>query len=344
MMHQSYNGIGRLSLSHAPTRLERNDTLSEELGVNIWIKYESELDAYSSGNKVRKLEYVLADVINTNSDTVVTAGGSNSNQCKAVAIYARRLGIKCELIVCDFEPMPEANGNYLIDLLMGAKVKKLPGSEWTNIEHHLDELVERLKVEGKKPYLLPPGSSDWRGSLGYIDMAKELAAQEAEIGTNFDHIVFPTGSGGMHTGLLAGTTMLNRPWNLTGICVLEDNSFFESKYLAILDDLEKYADIPSTVRSQSHFETHDGAVCGGYNQYDDQVVQAVVDAGRNHGLLIDPVYMGKAMLGLNQLIEEGKIVKDSNVILLHTGGTYILFGNEQQLSQNLRQPLTLGDI
>jgi 1-aminocyclopropane-1-carboxylate deaminase/D-cysteine desulfhydrase-like pyridoxal-dependent ACC family enzyme len=329
----------RRPLGLVPTPLEYHDSLSRELGVRLFLKREDQLDHFASGNKIRKLEYLLGHALSVGAEALITAGSSQSNQCKAVACVAQRFGLKCRLIICEDALPAEVNGNLLLDLLMGAQVTWLPAAEWANIEEHLAAACASSEQLGQRPYLLRPGASDWRGTLGYVRGGLELAAQEQSQDLHIDHVVLPTGSGGTQAGLLIGGALANRIWRMTGVCVIGERPYFEQRHALILAEMESESGLP--IREEiRRVEIYDGAVAGGYCQFDTGHLDEVFRVARSHGVIFDPTYMMKAFLGLKELLRAGEIRPGATVVLVHTGGLFGLFGQTEMMRQYLRDRMT----
>lgn len=325
----------RLRLGAAPTPLEPHPRLGRELGVELFLKREDLIDDTASGNKVRKLEYVIADALQEGADTLVTGGSAQSNQAKAVAVHARRQGLDCHVVFCDEERPAAARGNYLVDALLGPRITWIPNPEWPRMPVHLEAARQAELARGRRPYVIPPGASGWLGTLGQVRLGRELAEQESRLGLKFDCVVAPTGSGGTHCGLVVGRELAGRDWRVFGVAVLGRRAYFEQRHQEILDELAREAGLVPT-EAMRRVDVHDGAVGGGYGSYTREDLDELVRVARAAGLILDPVYMLKVWRGLRQLVEGGAIARGSTVVMVHTGGQYGLFGQSGPLDAYLR--------
>ena len=316
----------RVPLGHFPTPLEKLPRLSAYLDCQIWVKRDDCTGLAGGGNKTRKLEYLLADARQHGADTIITVGGLQSNHARQTAAAAAKLGLACELILEDVVGVPQQdyyhNGNLLLDQLCGAVIHRV--QEQQNIDLVLTEVVADIKNQGKTPYVIPLGGSNALGSLGYVECAKEIITQSDAQKVSFDHIVLATGSGGTQAGLLAGLIAKQQEIAVLGICVsrsgLAQQTLVESllkQTLSMLNiDHSHAADIVKA----------NGAYYGeGYGISTDSMINAVRLAAQLEGLLLDPVYTGKAMAGLIDLCQQGVFKPEQNILFLHTGGSQGLF-------------------
>lgn len=325
----------RVPLARCPSPLEVHDGLSRELGVRLLLKREDLLDDLASGHKVRKLEYIIGHALRQGADMLVTAGSAQSNQCKAVAYAARRLGLHSRLVFCGDAAPAEARGNYLIDLILGTRQHWVGRAEWPVMGEHLAAAAEAERQAGRRPWVIPPGASDWLGTLGCIRLASELAGQEAAQRERIDFVVLPTGSGGTQTGLMVGGALLRRPWRTIGVAVLGEQGYFQDLHTALLADLARHAglDVPPGLES---VEVEDRATGGGYGAFSAVDLDEMLEVARRHALVLDPVYMMKTLGGLRRLVADGAVAQGSTVVLVLTGGQHGLFGLEGDFAAHLR--------
>jgi L-cysteate sulfo-lyase len=321
-----FNLIPRIEISHAPTALEFAPRLSEELGCNLYIKRDDCTGLAGGGNKTRKLEYLLADAQRQGADTLVTIGGLQSNHARQTAAAAAKFGFRCELVLEDVVGTPKAdyydNGNLLLDNLLGARVHRVELGE--NCEDYAELLVEKLKSEGRKPYLIPEGGSNVIGSLGYLRCANELLQQIATQKIQLDQIVLATGSAGTQAGLLAGLIAAGAAIPVLGISVSrsrqEQQQLVETLLRQILIYLGRDPD-----QCKGKVVVNGNYYGQGYGISTEGMITAVRRCAQLEGLLLDPVYTGKGMAGLMDLCAQGVIEVDSNQLFLHTGGSAGLF-------------------
>jgi len=325
-----FNSIPRVEISHTPTPIECAPRLSKELGCNIFIKRDDCTGLASGGNKTRKLEYLLADAKNQGADTLITIGGLQSNHARQTAAAAAKFGLNCELILQEVAGSPKqnysSNGNILLDHLFGASIHRLSLDQ--DCDEYASKLMSEMKVKGKHPYLIPVGGSDEIGSLGYVRCAKEILKQLREQETKIDRIILATGSAGTQAGLLAGLIADNSNIPVLGINV----SRLEKEQTELVDSLLRRVllklNIDEKLASERVF-TNGNYYGESYGVPTQSMVSAVKQCASLEGLLLDPVYTGKAMAGLMDLCRKKIIEPESNILFLHTGGSAGLFAYQQ---------------
>lgn len=318
----------RVSLGHLPTALEPMDRLSEHLGgPRLWVKRDDCTGLSSGGNKTRKLEFLMADAQAKGADTIITQGATQSNHARQTTAAAAKLGMACHILLEDRTGSNDANyimnGNVLLDRLHGATVSKRAGGTDMNAEMHL--LAEKLQSEGHTPYVIPGGGSNAIGALGYVNCARELSEQAAEIGLHIDALVHATGSSGTQAGLVTGLTALQSDIHLLGIGVRAPK---EKQETMVFELAEKTASLLGTGLEIQRDQVR--AICDyvgpGYGLPTDGMIAAVKLLARTEGLLFDPVYSGKGLDGMIDQIKQGYFDEMENVVFLHTGGSAALFG------------------
>lgn len=325
--------VGRVKLAHLPTPLEPLDRLSRHLGgPRIFVKRDDQTGLALGGNKARKLEFLLAEALETGCDTLVTTGGQQSNHARQTAAAAAKFGLHCELILPRWVPNStkeyERSGNVLLDRLLGAEVE-MPSAQGFS-QADLDGRVKQLKDEGRRPYFIPVGGSTALGAVGYVEAVDELLAQARQMNINIDAIAIPTGSAGTHGGVLAGLVRALHPARLQGYAVSGTTADKEALVrslaegalgcLGVLDDGgECVAEIAARAKVDDRY------VGPGYGLPTEAMIEAVRLLAELEGLLLDPVYTGKAMAGLIAAIRGGEFKTDETVVFWHTGGTPALF-------------------
>ena len=327
---KEFNQIPRIAITHTPTPLEFAPRLSEELGCNLYIKRDDCTGLGGGGNKTRKLEYLLADARQQGTDTLVTIGGLQSNHARQTAAAAAKFGFGCELVLQDVVGTPKAdyyhNGNLLLDTLFGARIHKLDLSEDCDV--YAGSLIEKLKSEGRKPYLIPLGGSNAIGSLGYVRCANEILQQIAAQDIAIDQIVLASGSAGTQAGLLAGLIAANIDIPVLGIAVSRTTQDQQQLVEALLRQTLTLLSLDPDM-AEGRVVT-DGSYFGdGYGMTTEAMIDAVKCCAQLEGLLLDPVYTGKAMAGLMDLCGQGVIAAGSNQLFIHTGGSAGLFAYRQ---------------
>lgn len=317
----------RVPLAHVPTPLESMPRMSDALGgPRIWIKRDDCTGLASGGNKTRKLEYLLGQALEQGAGSVLTPGAVQSNHARQTAAAAAKLGLECHLLleqeVQGMDPEYAGSGNVLVDRLCRAHLHLMP--KGADMEAALAALETELRARGKRPFAIPVGGSSPRGSLGYARCAEELLEQSRSLGVEMDLLVVASGSAGTQAGLLAGFAALGVTTPVLGVCVSRSAEEQEEKVLALaretLDLLDAEATIaPRQVRANGDY------VGEGYGLPTDAMTAAVKITARLEGILLDPVYTGKAMAGLIDLVEKGRLKNKRDVVFLHTGGSLGLF-------------------
>jgi len=318
----------RIRLGHFPTPLEPMDNLTRMLGgPRLWIKRDDCTGLSTGGNKTRKLEFLLAEAVAQKADVVITQGATQSNHARQTAAAAARLGMQCHILLEDRTGYTEFdytdNGNVLLDRLHGATVERRAGG--SNMQAEMEAVAAKLAADGRRAYVIPGGGSNPVGALGYVNAALELVNQSAELGLRIDHLVHATGSAGTQAGLVVGLQGLNSKIRLLGVGVRAPRDKQESMVHELgcrtWDLLGLRGQLPrEAVAANCDY------VGGGYGVPTPGMVEAVTLLAQTEGLLLDPVYSGKGMAGLIDLVRKGQFEKNENVVFLHTGGSVALFG------------------
>ena len=317
---KNINDLPRVSLGVFPTPFYKLESISAKYGKNIWIKRDDMCCVALGGNKVRKLEFLLANAKAQGCDTVFTTGGAQSNHAMLTAACAARLGMKCILILKK-RGVTEHKGNLVLDDIYGAAVRFMNTDSYDDIYAEMHRVGEELAKEGHKSYYIPVGGSNPLGAVGYVNGVREFTVQALAAGIRVGHIVSATGSGGTTAGLLLGAKLFQPGVKVTGIGV--DNDPFEE----IVPDLAaKAADILecSFEREQDDFEMvyHVGQ---GYAIPNAEDTPYIEELARMEGILLDPVYTGKAWAGMLKLLKDGYFGDEDNIVFVHTGGAAALF-------------------
>jgi D-cysteine desulfhydrase family pyridoxal phosphate-dependent enzyme len=310
--------IPRLNFAHLPTPIEGLPRLSEVLGgPHLLVKRDDQTGLAFGGNKTRKLEFLVAEAREQGSQMLITGGAIQSNHCRQTAAAAARFGFKCVLVLTGDKPQ-EASGNLLLDQLFGAEIVYV--ADRKDRDGILQETFDRATTEGKKPYLVPYGGSNATGALGYAFAMKELVDQNVSA----DWIVFATSSGGTHSGLLSGQRIFGFGGRLLGTSVDESEEWLK-------EEVSKLASATSEkLGERIEFTPADVLVnadycAAGYGVVTEREREAISLFARYEGLLLDPVYTGRAAAGMIDLIRKGFFKKDETVLFLHTGGQPALF-------------------
>lgn len=318
----------RISLGHFPTPLEPMANLTSLLGgPRLWIKRDDCTGLASGGNKTRKLEYLMAEAVAARADIVITQGATQSNHARQTAAAAAKLGMKCLILLEDrtgsTDPDYTDNGNVLLNRLHGATVERRAGG--TNMQQEMEAAAARLQSDGMRPYVIPGGGSNPVGALGYVNAALELIEQAAARGLKIDYLVHATGSAGTQAGLAAGLYAANSDIRLLGIGTRAPKEKQETMVFDLACRTLDYMGMRADLGRDSVVANCD-YVGPGYGLPTPGMVEAVEILARSEGLLLDPVYSGKGMAGLIDLIRKGHFKATDNVVFLHTGGSVGLFG------------------
>jgi L-cysteate sulfo-lyase len=322
----------RVRLAHLPTPLEPMDRISKLLGgPRFWIKRDDCSGLSTGGNKVRKLEFVLADAIATGADTIVTAGATQSNHSRQTAAAAARLGLKCHLLLWNMTGSGERaylqNGNILLDRLHNATIHELSGADakdaLTYLNAEVDKFTQRLREQGARPYAIPVGASNPKGALGYVECARELVSQAKESGLKIDAIVHRSGSAGTQAGLVAGLAIMDAQIPVIGIGGGKSPTELEEMVFLMAKEVASLLGEPLAVKRSAVVATDPNPVQ--YGLLTREISEVISLFARTEGILVDPVYTGPALVGMIDLIRQGKFKRDSNVVFIHTGGTASLF-------------------
>ena len=318
----------RIRFGHFPTPLEPMENLTRHLGgPQLWIKRDDCTGLSTGGNKTRKLEYLCAEAMALQADVIITQGATQSNHARQTAAAAAKLGIECCILLEDRTGYADAaytqSGNVLLDKLHGASVFRRPGG--ADMQAEMETLAAELRAQGRTPYVIPGGGSNPVGALGYVNAALELLNQAAEIGLRIDHLVHATGSAGTQAGLVAGLVALNNGIPVLGIGVRAPKEKQEANVLVLAQRTVAHMGLPGIVRPE-HVVANCDYVGQGYGIPTQGMVSAVKLLAEKEGILLDPVYSGKGMAGLIDLIGKGFFKKADNVVFLHTGGSVGLFG------------------
>lgn len=315
-----------------PTPLELAPNLTAALGgPEIWIKRDDLLGLAAGGNKTRKLEFLVAEALAQGADTLITVGAPQSNHCRLTLAAAAKEGLKCRLVLEQRVPGsydPKATGNNFLYGLLGAeKISVVNAGDDLNaaMQAHAAE----LETQGRKGYIIPGGGSNPLGALGYVSCAHEIAAQCFDQGVAFDRIIVASGSCGTHSGLLAGFKSIHFDAPVTGINVRRPREEQEGNLLKLARETAALLKIEAP--EAKDVTALADWVGPGYSIPTDEMVEAVQMFARLEGVLLDPVYSGKAAAGLIGLTRRGELKKGERVLFIHTGGAPALYAYQDVL-------------
>jgi L-cysteate sulfo-lyase len=317
----------RVRLAHLPTPLEPMARLSAHLGgPRLWIKRDDCTGLATGGNKTRKLEYLVADALEQGADTLITLGALQSNHARQTAAAAAKLGLKCVLVleerVAQSTDAYRHNGNVLLDRLLGATLKYVPGG--ASLTAATEQAAEDVRRQGGKPYIIPGGGSNAVGALGYIGCALEILQQARDLGIRIDRVVHATGSSGTQAGLIAGFDGMRSGVRVLGMTVGRPRQNQERNVGRLLDETWAHLGLKGPA-PHDNIEANDGYFGEAYGIPTPAMKEAVTLLAETESVLLDPVYSGKAMAGLIDLVRRGRLEKQENVVFIHTGGQAGLF-------------------
>lgn len=320
----------RITRAQLPTPVERMARLSEQLGVELWMKRDDLTGSALSGNKIRKLEFLFAEARAQGADTVITCGGEQSNHCRATAVAAAQLGMKSYLLLRTDDPAqpPAVEANILLDKLVGAEIRWVSRPEYARRAELFPVVADELRARGRKPYVIPEGGSNALGAWGYVRCVEELAG---ELTAGPATLIYAAGSGGTGAGLILGCKLLGLPWRVVGVNVCDDEAYFRKVIGEIVEQaIERWK---LEVRfSRDEIELRDGHVGIGYAKSRPEELATLRDVARAEGIVLDPVYTGKAFHGFRQELEKDRRTFGARVVFIHTGGIYGLFPKAAQLA------------
>lgn len=306
-----------------PTPIERVPRFSEALGgPDIYIKRDDLLGLTAGGSKTRKLEFLVAEALAQGADTLITCGAIQSNHCRLTLAAAVKEGLKCRLVLEERVPgsyHPKAGGNnFLYNLLGMERVKVVPAG--TDMPAEMTAVAEELAAEGRKGYVIPGGGSNSLGALGYVACAQEILAQTFDLGLEIHAILCASGSAGTQAGLVTGVQGLNMNVPVLGIDVSRAKQDQEARVYGLVQATAERMGFRAAVPREAVVCFGD-YVGPGYSLSTPGMVEAVQLLARTEGILLDPVYTGKAMAGLIDLVKKGYFERDGNILFVHTGGS-----------------------
>jgi D-cysteine desulfhydrase len=333
----------RLHLANLPTPLVKLERFSERFGgVNLWMKRDEMTGIEVSGNKIRKLEFCIAEAQRQGCDTLITCGGIQSNHCRATAIMGARLGMKVQLILRGEEPKIPS-GNHFMDLLAGAETSYLPAEGWTAAHpQYARQLQAEAEVAGHKAYFIPTGASDEVGLWGYIAASEELAADFKRLKLRPSAIVTATGSGGTQAGLITGNQIFDLAEKIVAFNVSDSADYFDERAREDIARWQtRYADLlegtPGAEIDTAALSvlTQEGYLGPGYGIGYPEVFDTIKALASAEGVFLDPVYTGKAFYGMvNEILkgDEGCFAGAKDIVFIHTGGLFGVFPQQENFT------------
>jgi len=325
--------LERVRIATLPTPLQYAGRLTEALGgPKIFIKRDDLTGLALGGNKLRKLEFLLARAKAVGATCVITCGGTQSNHACQTAAAAARVGLKCVLVLAS-GVHNELQGNLLLDNLFGADVKLIeaPATSPDELDRAMEEVAEHQRRQGEVPYIIPLGGSSRYGAAGYVLASLELINQATELGIRPDYLYVAVGSGSTLAGLIVGAKAFSAPYRVKGVAVYRPPEEQKRAIWALAQDTAELLGLSLVI------EPHDVSVYGeflgpGYGHLTPEAREAIRLVARTEGLVLDPVYTGKAMAALIEHIRAGWVGPEETVVFLHTGGAAAIFAYPRELT------------
>jgi D-cysteine desulfhydrase len=320
----------RLPLALAPTPILKLERVSRRIGVELFVKRDDLTGLLESGNKVRKLEFLVGEALERRADTLITCGTLQSNCCRAVAAVAARLGLNAVLAVKGARP-DAYDGNLLLDRLLGAEIRYLSDAEWERVDSVLEEIAGALRARGHRPYVIPESGSNEVGALGYLECAVELAGQIGHGAPRFDSVVISVYSGGSQAGMLMGKQLAGLPSEIVGIPIAwpadKVRDHIERTTVTAIRRFGFAIEVPKSVHLL------DGYQGVGRSAVSETELATIVRVAREEGLVLDPVYTAKAFTGLLDTLAKDPKSLGQRICFIHTGGIFSLFPFRETLSR-----------
>jgi D-cysteine desulfhydrase len=329
-------GVPRIELALTPTPILRLDRLSRELGVDLWVKRDDLTGLLESGNKIRKLEFLLGEASRQGADTLITCGTAQSNCCRTVAAVAARLGLRAVLAL-QGDPATPDDGNLLLDRLLGAEIHFCDDVAWSKVGETLDELAARVRERGGRPFVIPESGATAEGALGYVVCGQEIAQQIRHGAPDFDTIVITAFSGGSHAGLLMAKQLTGLRAGIVSVPIAWEGGRVREYIDQVVARVAERYRLP--VRPPDRIDLLDGYQGAGRSGVRREEFQTVLDVARLEGLVLDPVYTAKAFGALLDVLRADRARFGRRVCFIHTGGIFSVFPFRAQLASLLgREP------
>ena len=322
----------KISFAGFPTPLQKMPRLSRVLGgPRLFVKRDDMTDLAFGGNKARKLEFLFADAKNKGADVVISTGAVQSNCACMVAAAARRLGMKPVLVLVGKEP-DDYDGNLFLDKLLSAEIHFIDGYG-PHVEDLMNSLAEEFKAKGRKPYVIPVGASVPLTVPGYALAMEELVNQFREIGERIDYVVCACGTGGTQAGLILGARLLDVTAKILGVNVFAIKADASRTIAQLVNGSAELLGVDLSIVPEE-VTVFDDYIKEGYGVLNKEVTEAIKLVAETEGIFLDPVYTGKAMVMLIELIKKGYFKEDDNVVFFHTGGLPALFLYRNELGKS----------
>lgn len=322
--------IPRIELAQAPTPLLKLERLSAELGIEMWVKRDDLTGLLETGNKIRKLEFLIGEALVQNADTLITCGTLQSNCCRCVAAVAARLGLRSVLALKGERPA-EYDGNLLLDRMLGADIRYCTNAEWAKIDEVLQDLAARERARGHVPYVIPESGATVVGALGYLACGQELAEQVRHGAPSFDTVVITAFSGGSQAGLLMAKQIAGLRADIVSVPIAWEGPRVRSYVVDVIERARQRYGLP--VNPPREVRILDGYQGAGRAEIRREDFEMVMRLARLEGVILDPVYTAKAFAGVLDTLRRDPKALGRRVCFVHTGGVFSVFPYRSALSR-----------
>ena len=322
--------IPRVELAYAPTPLLKLERLSAELGVELWVKRVDLTGLLETGNKIRKLEFLVGEALAQRADTLITCGTLQSNCCRAVSAVAARLGLTA-MLALKGAPPAEYDGNLLLDRLLGAQVRYCSDDEWEKVDQVMQEMAGQARAAGRTPYVIPESGATVVGALGYFTCGQEIAQQVRHGAPDFDTIAITAFSGGSQAGLLMAKQLAGLKAEILSIPIAWEAERVRSYVGDVIDQARRRWSL--AVQVPREIQLLDGYQGAGRAEVRQEDLAMVLRVARAEGIILDPVYTAKAFAGLLDHIKREPGSLGRRICFIHTGGVFSIYPFRQELSR-----------
>ncbi len=309
----------RFRMAHLPTPVQKLNKNHEYKGYRIWVKRDDLTGLELTGNKARKLDFLIRDAVLSGAGRVITCGGLQSNHCRATAFYAAKTGLKCTLLLRGENP-PALEGNFFLYRLLGTEIIFITPEQYKN---NLELMEEQAAKSAEQTYVIPEGGSNEIGCWGYISAFDEILSQQTDLGLEFGAVVTATGSGGTHAGLLLGRNIHRMQGEIWSVNVADTAPEFVRRIHGICQSFSQRYHYQLNI-NENDIHIQDGFIGPGYAEIGPAEIEIIRRMAREEGLILDPAYTSKAFLGLLHLLDR-QVLPKGPVLFIHTGGSFGLF-------------------
>jgi D-cysteine desulfhydrase len=321
-MATSASPVPRVELAYVPTPLLKLERLSADLGVEMWVKRDDLTGLLETGNKIRKLEFLVGEALAQRADTLITCGTLQSNCCRAVSAVAARLGLKA-MLVLKGAPPAEYDGNLLLDRLLGAEIRYCTDTEWEKVDQVMQEMAGRARAAGRTPYVIPESGATVVGALGYVACGQEIAQQIRHGAPEFDTIAITAFSGGSQAGLLIAKQLTGLRAEIVSIPIAWEAARMRAYVADVIEQARRRFGLAVTVPAE--IRLLDGYQGAGRAEVTREDLAMVLRVARQEGIVLDPVYTAKAFGGLLDRLRRQPGSLGRRVCFIHTGGVFSVF-------------------